>query len=147
LTNCYAVAHGMGEQAAIDDVILCPGQFDPRENAVYGHDTVDFLRRFHANRAFIGASGLSSHGFSDVNRKAVAVKRAMMERSDETWLLVDHTKFEQRYLESIGPFSTLCGVITDQAPPENLREKLARAGVEVIVADPEAGLSDIRIVV
>ncbi|AUG51902.1 DeoR/GlpR family DNA-binding transcription regulator [Thalassospira marina] len=144
LTNCYAVVHGMGEQALIDDVIMCPGQFDPRENAVYGHDTVDFLRRFYANRAFIGASGLSSIGYSDVNRKAVAVKRAMMERSDETWLLVDHTKFERRYLESIGPFNDLAGVITDRTPPDALRDVLAKAGINLIVADETADIPEMQ---
>ncbi|HBS21967.1 MULTISPECIES: DeoR/GlpR family DNA-binding transcription regulator [Thalassospira] len=132
LTNCYAVVHGMGEQAVIDDVIMCPGQFDPRENAVYGNDTVEFLRRFHANKAFIGASGVAWQGFSDVNRRAVAVKRAMMERSDETWLMVDHTKFDQRYLENIAPLEALTGVITDRLPPEKLLSHLDRIGLQIV---------------
>ncbi|WP_417816295.1 DeoR/GlpR family DNA-binding transcription regulator [Thalassospira alkalitolerans] len=132
LTNCYAVVQGMDEQAVIDDVILCPGQFDPRENAVYGNDTIEFLKRFHANKAFIGASGVAWQGFSDVNRRAVAVKRAMMERSDETWLMVDHTKFDQRYLENVAPLDALTGVITDRMPPEKLLNQLDRVGVQII---------------
>jgi DeoR/GlpR family transcriptional regulator of sugar metabolism len=132
LTNCYAVVHGMADLADYDDVLMCPGQFDRRENAVYGADTVEYLRRFHANIAFIGASGVSRQGFSDVNRGAVAVKRAMMERSDETWLMVDHTKFDRRYLENIAPLEALTGIITDRPPAPETASQLERAGIRVL---------------
>ncbi|WP_256430719.1 DeoR/GlpR family DNA-binding transcription regulator [Thalassospira sp. A40-3] len=132
LTNCYAVVHGMAELADHDDVLMCPGQFDRRENAVYGNDTVEYLRRFHANIAFIGASGISRQGFSDVNRRAVAVKRAMMERSDETWLMVDHTKFDQRYLENVAPLEALTGIITDRRPEPEFASQLERAGIRLL---------------
>ncbi len=132
LTNCYAVVHGMADLVDFDDVLMCPGQFDRRENAVYGSDTVEYLRRFHANIAFIGASGVSRQGFSDVNRRAVAVKRAMMERSDETWLMVDHTKFDQRYLENVAPLDDLTGIITDRQPASEITSQLERAGIKIL---------------
>ena len=133
ITNCYAVVHGMGDVADRDDVVMCPGVFDVRENAVYGSDTIDFLRRFHANIAFIGASGVSWQGFSDVNRRAVAVKRAMMERSDETWLMVDHTKFDQRHLENVAPIEALTGIITDLVPSQKTISQLHRSGVKLVM--------------
>lgn len=132
LTNCYAVVQGMVKLADHDDVVMCPGQYDRRENAVYGTDTVEYLRRFHANIAFIGASGVSRHGFSDVNRRAVAVKRVMMERSDETWLMVDHTKFDQRYLENVAPLEDLTGIITDREPDREISSLLERAGIRLL---------------
>ncbi|WP_238318434.1 DeoR/GlpR family DNA-binding transcription regulator [Thalassospira australica] len=132
LTNCYAVVQGMAELADHDDVLLCPGQYNRRENAVYGSDAVEYLRRFHANIAFIGASGVSRHGFSDVNRDAVAIKRAMMERSDETWLMVDHTKFDQRYLENVAPLEDLAGIITDRMPSPEIVMQLDRAGIRLL---------------
>ncbi|MEQ9347545.1 MAG: DeoR/GlpR family DNA-binding transcription regulator, partial [Thalassospira sp.] len=116
-----------------------PGQFDRRENAVYGSETVEYLRRFHANIAFIGASGVSRQGFSDVNRRAVAVKRAMMERSDEIWLMVDHTKFDQRYLENVAPLEALSGIITDRLPVPEIASQLERAGIKLLAwQDPVA---------
>ncbi|MEQ8287505.1 DeoR/GlpR family DNA-binding transcription regulator [Thalassospira sp.] len=139
LTNCYAVVHGMGDLPDHDDVLMCPGQFDRRENAVYGSETVEYLRRFHANIAFIGASGVSRQGFSDVNRRAVAVKRAMMERSDEIWLMVDHTKFDQRYLENVAPLEALSGIITDRLPVPEIASQLERAGIKLLAwQDPVA---------
>ena len=134
ITNCYAVVQGMGDVSDRDDVVMCPGQFDPRENAVYGSDTIDFLRRFHANIAFIGASGISSDGFSDANRRAVAVKRAMMERADATWLMVDHGKFNHCALESIAPLDALTGIITDQLPPANFISQLRDADIKLMTA-------------
>ncbi|NIZ01493.1 DeoR/GlpR transcriptional regulator [Thalassospira lucentensis] len=134
ITNCYAVVQGMGDVSDRDDVVMCPGQFDPRENAVYGSDTIDFLRRFHANIAFIGASGIASDGFSDANRRAVAVKRAMMERADATWLMVDHSKFDHCALESIAPLDALTGIITDLLPPANFISQLRDAGIKLMTA-------------
>ncbi|MDP2699660.1 DeoR/GlpR family DNA-binding transcription regulator [Thalassospira sp.] len=135
ITNCYSVVRNMGDQARSDHVILCPGRYDPQENAVYGTDTVEYLRRFQANKAFIGASGLSRQGPSDVNRDAVWVKRAMMERSGEVWLMIDHTKFDQRFLEIVTPLDVLTGIISDQLPPPALLAQLDRSNVRVVVAE------------
>ncbi|WP_142846777.1 DeoR/GlpR family DNA-binding transcription regulator [Telmatospirillum sp. J64-1] len=135
VTNSYPVASDVSSGDA--RVVMCPGEFDPREGGVYGVDSAEYLRQFHANKAFIGASGISSDGLSDVNRNAVSIKRAMIERAGETYALVDHSKFGARLLESVGPLSALAGLITDQEPPAELRLALERAGVQIIVAEPQ----------
>ncbi len=134
VSNCHLVA---GELAANGGrLVMCPGEFDGREAAVYGNDTVEFLRRFHANKSFVGASGLAADGFSDVNRAAVWVKRAMMERAEETWLLVDHSKFDARLLEVVAPLGALAGLVADRAPTGALRAAIERAGLRLVVAAP-----------
>ncbi|MBB3140485.1 DeoR/GlpR family DNA-binding transcription regulator [Halomonas organivorans] len=134
ITNSYPVASAMASSAA--RLILCPGDFNAREGGVFGQDTTDYLSRFHANIAFIGASGLTGEGILDVNRDAAWVKRRLIERSERTYLLVDHTKFAQTVLELVAPLSVLDGIVTDRQPPEALARHLQRAGVAVHVADP-----------
>ena len=58
LTNCLLVARALGSGAHCR-VILCPGEYVMREGGVYGADTLDFIRRFKANKAFIGAGGIT----------------------------------------------------------------------------------------
>lgn len=132
ITNSYPVASEVASAQA--RAVLCPGDFDPREGGVYGVDTADYLRQFHANKAFIGASGISTDGLSDVNRYAVSIKRVMMQRASETYALVDHSKFGVRLLEAVAPLSALTGLVTDEDPPAALRVALERAGVRIIIA-------------
>lgn len=135
VTNCHAVATEL--VVADTRLVMCPGEFDGREAAVFGTDTSEFLRRFHANKTFVGASGLAADGFSDVNRSAVWIKRSMIERADEAWLLADHSKFDARLLEVVAPLSALTGIVVDRGPTGALRSAIERAGVRLVVAPPQ----------
>lgn len=132
VTNCHPVAAALGKRQV--RIVVCPGEFDEREAGVFGTDTVDFLRRFHANKAFIGASGIAADGFCDVNRGAAWVKRTMLERAEETWLLADHSKFGRRLLEIVASLDALTGIVVDRPPSGVLATALERQGVRVVVA-------------
>ncbi|MCK2044501.1 DeoR/GlpR family DNA-binding transcription regulator [Chromohalobacter moromii] len=136
ITNSYPVARAMASSAS--RLILCPGDFNAREGGVFGQDTTDYLTRFHANIAFIGASGLTQEGILDVNRDAAWVKRTLISRSERTYLLVDHTKFAQTVLERVAPLSVLDGIVTDRAPSDAMTQRLERAGVALHIATLEA---------
>lgn len=136
LTNSLPVASALGSNHTID-VILCPGDYSPAEAAVYGIETITFVQRFRANRAFVGASALSVDGPMDANRSASAVKRAMLAQADARYLLVDHSKFNQRKLSLVGPLSAVDAVVTDRGPDGVLLAALAEAGVEVHAASGE----------
>ncbi|HET8726498.1 MAG TPA: DeoR/GlpR family DNA-binding transcription regulator [Alphaproteobacteria bacterium] len=134
LTNSYSVATALGNGGAIR-VILCPGDYVHREAGVYGNETVEFLRRFHANKTFIGAGGLATDGVMDVNSAACWVKRAMIDQSDECFALVDHSKFGRRLLEVVAPLTALDGIVVDETPGAPLSQSLAERGVSIHLAD------------
>ncbi|MGG5808556.1 DeoR/GlpR family DNA-binding transcription regulator [Falsiroseomonas sp. CW058] len=115
-------------------VILCPGDVSAAEQGVYGPETAAFLERFHADLAFVGASGLTPEGPCDVETRAVWVKRAMLARAGRRLLLVDHEKFGRAVLERVCPLEDLTGLVTDSAPTGRLAEVLARAGVDLTLA-------------
>lgn len=133
ITNSYPVAAAMAPSRI--RTIVCPGEYNAAEGGVFGQDTSEFLKRFHANVAFIGASGLSVGGISDVNRDAAWIKRAMIERSEKVFLLVDHTKFSVPVLEVVATLDVLDGVITDRPLPEPLARVMRKAGVRLHIAE------------
>jgi DeoR/GlpR family transcriptional regulator of sugar metabolism len=137
LTNSIPVAGVLGSNETIS-VILCPGEYSPREAAVYGDETVSFLLRFRANRTFIGASGLGVEGIMDANRAASAVKRAMLRQSDERILLVDHSKFNQRMVSIVEPLTAIDAIVSDVPPKGPLLDALNEAHVR-LHSGPEAG--------
>ena len=133
VTNCIPVAAALGA-AAKSRIILCPGDYVSREAGAFGTETVTFVRRFKANKAFIGAGGLSASGMTDAHSDGCAVKRAMLERADRSLLLADGSKFNVVAFERIGPLDDLDDVVTDVAPPRKLAAALKRAGVKLSVA-------------
>ncbi|MEO8304368.1 MAG: DeoR/GlpR family DNA-binding transcription regulator [Betaproteobacteria bacterium] len=133
VTNCLPAARVLGTSARCR-VILCPGDYVMREGGVYGSDTVDFIRRFKANKAFIGAGGITADGVTDADSLSCSVKRAMMERSVRTLLLVDSSKFELVHFERVCALADIGVLVSDAAPPKRLEGSLRQAGVRAIVA-------------
>jgi DeoR/GlpR family transcriptional regulator of sugar metabolism len=133
LTNSLAIAAALGQNATIV-VIVCPGNLNGREAAVYGTETVDFLARYNADKTFIGASGVSATGITDANRDAVAIKRRMIARGRKTFLLADHSKLQRQFVAEIAPLDDIEGFLTDQEPDEVLRQALSRSGVATHIA-------------
>ena len=134
LTNSFGVANALVDQPAVR-VIVCPGDFSARERGVYGPETIAFLNRFNADIAFIGASGLSADGPTDVETQACWVKRTMLSRADRTVLLADSSKFDTKRLEVVCAWSALTDFVTDRAPAHDLAQSLDAAGVSLAVAD------------
>ena len=97
-------------------VIACPGRYEVQEGGVAGPDCIAFLTRFNANRAVIGASGLTLEGPNEAHSNAAAVKRAMYARAQERMLLIDHSKFGQPNLEVVCPLTEVHRIVTDKAP-------------------------------
>lgn len=136
LTNSLPAAQALAmAPGGVLRVILCPGDVSAGEQGVYGPETAAFLDRFHADIAFIGASGLTEEGPCDVETRAAWVKRAMLGRANQRVLLVDREKFGRAVFERVCPLAALTSLVTDGPPPEGLAEALAAAEVAVTVAE------------
>ncbi|ESZ72552.1 MULTISPECIES: DeoR/GlpR family DNA-binding transcription regulator [unclassified Mesorhizobium] len=132
ITNSTGVASVAGANPTCR-VLLCPGTYDSREGSVLGEDTVEFLRRYNADVAIIGASGISADGPSDMISGAAAVKRAMISRSLSTVLVVTHDKFGRSSLERICGLDDIADIVTDSEPKADLRTAAEQAGTELHV--------------
>jgi DeoR/GlpR family transcriptional regulator of sugar metabolism len=115
-------------------VLLCPGEVSAAERGTYGSETEAFLRRFHADLAVIGASGLTEEGPCEVISRAAWVKRAMLARAPRRVLLADSGKFGRGLLECVCPLAELTDLVTEGQPPPGLSAALALAGLAVTLA-------------
>jgi len=95
---------------------------------------VDFIRRFKANKAFIGAGGVTTDGVTDADSLSASIKRAMMERSDRTILLVDSSKYDEVQFERVCALADVDELLSEALPPKRLAASLKSAGVRVVVA-------------
>jgi len=98
--------------------------------ALIGPVAVKTLESFHADRAFLGTSGISlSHGHSTPNPLDAEVKQAMMRSADETYVLTDSSKFGHACLASFAPLSEVHFTLTDSGIPPEFREAFERRGI------------------
>lgn len=136
ITNSTGVASVAGGNPTFR-VILCPGTFDSREGSVLGEDTVEFVGRYSANIAIIGASGITAEGPNDMISGAAAVKRAMISRSLSTVLVATHDKFGRSSFERVCSLSDICDIVTDAEPTADLRAAIEEAGTDIHVFGAE----------
>lgn len=136
VTNSLGIASTLAANPALR-VVVCPGDYAAGEGGTFGPDTLDFLRRFHADKAVIGAGGLTVEGPTEVQPDAAWVKRAMIERARRRILLVDHSKFDQARYEVVCPLGDLDDLVTDARPPPALADAIGAGGVSLHVALPE----------
>lgn len=134
ITNSLGVVNAIGDQPGVR-VVLCPGDFSARERGVYGSETTAFLSKFNVDQAFIGASGMSADGPTDVETAACWVKRTMLSRASSRILLADSSKFDRKHLEIICSWASLSGVVVDREPPPRLARQLAADGVAIHLAE------------
>ena len=112
-------------------VTFCPGHYHGDRGAVGGAETVTFLSRFRANLAILGACGIDAKGPSSAHADAALIKRAMLERAEETVLVLDHTKFGSRHPNPVCPLADIDHLLCDTQPAADLQKALAQADVDV----------------
>ena len=133
LTNCLPVVQRLGGIPEVR-VIMCPGDYRGTENGVYGQQTIEFLDRFQANTAVIGAGGITEKDVTDADSNAIWVKRKMMERSRKTLLLLDHSKYGKSGFENFCVLGDIDELVVDKKPTNSLDRALRSAAVKIHIA-------------
>lgn len=136
ITNGFRCATALAKNPAIR-VIACPGTFDEGEVAAFGALAIEFIDRFKADVALIGAGGIDPMGVMDANSEAAAVKRAMIRQAGRTVLAIEGRKFNFAQFERVCGWGEIDDLVTDAALPEDLAAVLGPLGVAVHVAEEE----------
>ena len=114
-------------------LIIVGGEVVNERKAVYGHSAERSISQYHANKAFIGADGISlSKGLTSFDEKEASITLKMAENADEVFLLCDSTKIEKNSFVSFAPFSILNHVITDKNLDNKFIAKYNKNNVNLI---------------
>lgn len=132
ITNSAGIASVAGGNPTFR-VIMCPGVYDHREGCVLGEETVEYVSRYNADIAIIGATGITNAGPNDTISGAVAVKRAMIDQSVSSVLVVTNDKFGRTSLQRVCRLDDISDIVTDAEPPPGFPEAIAKAGAKLHV--------------
>jgi len=112
------------------------GKLRGNELALHGSLAFNSLNDFCVDKAFVGAGGITlENGITDHNRDSAELCSAIINRSRQTILVTDSSKFGRDVSAVIGPLSNVETVITDSGISKEYADGLRQMGIEVIVVD------------
>ncbi len=115
-------------------VISTGGVFARKPLVFYDLEAANFIRKYRANKAFIGATGYELElGLTCGYVEDAPLKQAMIESSKYRILLVDSTKFGKVSTCMFAKISDFSVVITDKGIPQEYAKQIRDYHVELII--------------
>lgn len=110
------------EKRMSGQVIMLPGITHPDQSSVKGTYTIEFLKRFNFNRAFISCGGVTKDAIYDFDMDESLVSEVMIQHSHEAILLTDSSKLNKKSVFEISPISNIAKIICDKEKPSDWPE-------------------------
>jgi DeoR family transcriptional regulator of aga operon len=133
ITAYLPLMHVLGRWPGVH-LIMLGGIYLPNYDILVGPQTIEQLKRLHADRVFLGTDGMTlSQGFTTANVLEAEVDRTMVQAANEVIVVSDSSKIGGIGLASIMPVSGIDKLITDTDAPPDFVAALRDLGIEVIL--------------
>lgn len=123
VTNCYLTLARL--QGCDAQIYMLGGLYIPKYEVCSGPSTIEQLKQFRFDHAFIGANGIDLE-LGEVYSSEFeigALKKAVMKRSKDSYLLVDDSKFSLAGICTFGYFSEFTHIYVNDFPKNEKRSK------------------------
>jgi len=134
VTNSLPVANLFAANA-FADLVLTGGSVYPRTGVMLGPLANAMLAGVNARKALLSVAGITERGFYNNNALLVGTELAMIRAADEAIVLADSTKFGHQGLVHLCELSAVDRVVVDSEVDPEWSDRMAAAGVELIVAN------------
>lgn len=112
--------------------ILLGGNMDFKYQYTYGEDTLSQLSRYRADKLILSVDGISSdHGMTTYHHLEADVSRHMIERSDKTIVVADHSKIGREGFVLIDTVQSMDILVTNSGEYNDETERLRKNGIRV----------------
>lgn len=96
------------------ETIMIGGRLKGATEAVVGPDCIEFIRKYHFTKAFMGTNGISVNaGFTTPDVDEAMIKTEAIRHAYKSYVLADHTKFDQINSVTFAEIDE-CNIITDK---------------------------------
>jgi DeoR family transcriptional regulator, fructose operon transcriptional repressor len=114
-------------------VYFIGGELDNSRKALYGPMTESLLNRYKADKAFIGAGGVSlAHGLSSSDEKEASVTIKMAESARQVFLLCDSSKLEKDSYFTYSSLSLVNYLLTNRGIDQKLYDLYRNNKINII---------------
>ena len=120
------------------ELILAGGTVRPSDGAIVGEAAVEFISRFKADYAVIGASSIDGDGaVLDYDAREVSVARAILKNARTKVLVADASKFNRTASVRICDIGDIDIFVTDQTPSEEFLRAAESGETRVVIAETQ----------
>ena len=120
------------------DILLLGGTVRNKSLALLGRETLTIIERYRADKAFLGSTGFTAEmGHTTPNPEDAQIKEALMRAANETYVLVDSSKYGHRCLTSFARLRDIDLTITDNNLSRSKAKILEAAGATIEIVSPD----------
>lgn len=136
LTNSFPMAAQLSRSSE-NEVSLTGGKVYREQNVVLSPFQNLVSQHHYAARMFLGVHGISARGLLEDDPLLIRAETQLISQAEELIVLADSSKFASKAGLILCALDRVKCVITDSDAPADAVGVLARAGVEVIMVEPE----------
>lgn len=119
VTNSLSIINLLSDYENIN-LISIGGSLNSSRKCFGGRSAIQFLNKYYVDKAFISCRSLSlTEGITDSNDDDAAIKETIVSRSNHTFVVADHSKFDRVSFSYICNFDAISHVITDKPVSED----------------------------
>ena len=134
VTNSLDIAQELHQAEGID-LIMTGGNLRKRIHALMGPLAEVTLSQMRIDKAFMGVSALDiDYGMTTANVEEAQTRKKIIEASNKIIAVTDHSKFGKQNFIFVTPIEKIDVIVTDKGISPQIKRKMERKGVEVIVA-------------
>jgi len=133
VTNSLPVAHLLSSSDSID-LIMIGGCVRGRTAVAIGPLADSMLQSISVSKAFLSVAGVTERGYFNSDMMLVQSEKAMLAASDQSIVVADSSKFGRVSLSRLCGLDEVNVVVSDTALDSDWNQRLADAGVNVVLA-------------
>ena len=132
ITNSLLICNACNDSTNNVNLICTGGEFRRRTSSFTDYNTIDMLKSYHADKCFISPPKVTvDFGLSDNHLSESRVRECMIRQADASYLLLDHTKFNESAHIRFNGLENISMIITDQQVPEEWEHYAAERGITI----------------
>jgi len=117
-------------------IITAGGTLERKTNSFGILKYMDILNAYNINKAFMASTGISlSNGVTNASPLESELKSAIVNRSSDVFLLIDHDKFDQYGLITYCQLNQSDYIITDKMPNDKYQDYAKKHDIQLIITE------------
>ena len=129
LTSSLQIATILAASPSIN-LIVIGGTFSPNSMSFLGDNACRALQNYYVDKAFISCRSISmENGITDVSENDAAIHRLTTQRSNYTYLVLDHSKVDHTSFAFTCNFDAVDAVICDRPLPQAWQDYLTQRNI------------------
>lgn len=125
------------------EVMCCGGSIQKETGSIFGVFANQMMNHIQLDKAFIGAASINyQYNVLTPTIDKASLKRLVVNSTDESYLVVDQSKFNKKALMKINNLKDYTGVITTKKFGKIEMEKIRNMGIHIITATVSDSLPD-----